>query len=89
MIKVTVRSKAYVCIRSIAWIEVSIPAGGMKVCLFSLLYIVRYRSLREDDHLSRAVLLGVCVCVSNYLISRAVVPTGRGSLADPQPVPRE
>jgi hypothetical protein len=50
------RSKAEVCGRSPAEIMGSNPAGGMDVCLLSVLCVVRYRSLRRADPSSRGVL---------------------------------
>ena len=52
-IPVVVRSKVWVCGRSLPGIAGSNPAGGMNVCL---LCVVRYRSLRRTDHPSRGVL---------------------------------
>ena len=58
-----VRSKAWVCGRSIAGIAGSNPAGGIDVCLLRVLCVVRYRFPRRADHLSGRVLLSV-VCLS-------------------------
>ena len=57
------RAKAWVCGRSFVGIVGSNPAGGMDVCLLWLLCVVRWRSLRRADHLSRGVLPTV-VCLS-------------------------
>jgi hypothetical protein len=43
--------------------QCSNPAGGIHVCLFGMLCVVRYWSLRHADHSSRGVLLNV-VCLS-------------------------
>jgi hypothetical protein len=55
--------KAWVCVRSLAGILGSNPAGGMNVCLWRMLCVVRYRSLRRAYHSSREVAPSVCVCV--------------------------
>ena len=58
------RSKARVCGRSPAEIVGSNLAGGMDVCLLWVSSVVRYRSLRRADRLSRGVLPTVmCRCV--------------------------
>ena len=60
---VAARSKAWVCGRSLAGIVGSNPAWDMVVCLLWVLYVVRQRSLRRADHLSREVLPSL-VCLS-------------------------
>ena len=50
------RSKARVYGRSLAGIASSNPAGGMDGCPLSVLFVVRYKSLRRADHSSRGVL---------------------------------
>jgi hypothetical protein len=62
-------SKAWVCGRSISGIAVSNSADSMDVCLCSTLWVVRYRSLRRANHLSRGVLPSVCVCVCLYFFT--------------------
>jgi len=53
---VAARSKAWVYGRSLAGVAGSNPTGGMEVCLLWMLCVVRWRSLRLADHLSRGVL---------------------------------
>jgi hypothetical protein len=60
-IPVAARSKAWVCGRSLAATAGSNPAECMDVCLLCVLCIVRYRSPRRADPLSRGVLLSVMV----------------------------
>ena len=57
------RSEAWVCGLSLAGIVGSNPAESMDVCLFWVLGVVRYRSLRRSDHTSIGVLPTV-VCLS-------------------------
>jgi len=52
-------SKAYFCSRSPVEIVGPRPAGGMEVCLLSVLCVVTYRSVRRAGHLSRAFLPSV------------------------------
>ena len=60
-IPVAVRSKTWVCGRSLAGIEGSKPSGGMDVCLLCFLSV---SSLRRPDHSSRGVLQPVeCLSV--------------------------
>jgi hypothetical protein len=61
-IPVAVRSKAWVCGRSLTRIVVSNPTGGMDVCLLWVLCVVRLRSLRRAGPSSRRVLQ-VVVCL--------------------------
>jgi hypothetical protein len=56
------RSKPQVCELALAGIVGSNPAGGMGVCLLSVLCVVRYRSLGLAAHSSRGVLPSV-VCL--------------------------
>jgi len=56
-------SKALVCGLSLAGIAGSNPAAGMHVRPLGALYVVRQRSLRRADHLSRRVLLQIVVCL--------------------------
>ena len=49
--------------RSLAGTVGSNPAGSMDVCLLGVMCVVRLRSLRRADHLSRGVLSTV-VCLS-------------------------
>jgi hypothetical protein len=65
---VAVRSKAWVCGRSLAGIVWSNPAGGIIVCLLLVLFVVKQRSLRRADHSSWGVLPRV-VCVSVWSLS--------------------
>ena len=48
----------------------------MDVCLFWLLFVVKYTSLRRDDHSSRGVLPNVlcrlCVINKNLVIEEAI-----------------
>jgi hypothetical protein len=60
---VAIRSKAWVCGRSLAGIARSYPATGMDVCLLCL-FVVRQRSLRRADHSSRRFLTSV-VCATD------------------------
>jgi hypothetical protein len=60
---VDARYKACVCGRSLAGILGSNPAGGMDVCLFIVLCVVRYRSLRRADHPSGGIVSRV-VCLT-------------------------
>ena len=62
-IPVAVRSKAWVCGRSLIGIVGSNPTLCMNVCLLWVLCIVRWRSLRRADHPSRGVLPSVA-CLS-------------------------
>jgi hypothetical protein len=55
-IPVAAQSKAWVCGHSLAGIVSSNPPGGMDVCLWWVLCVVRYRSLRRADHSSRGLL---------------------------------
>jgi hypothetical protein len=58
------RSEAWVCGRSLVGTAGSNPTGGMDVCLLWVLCVVRWRSLRRDDHSSRGVLpIVVCLIV--------------------------
>jgi hypothetical protein len=66
-IPVAVRSKAWVCGRSLTRIMGSNPTGGMDVCLLWVLCVVRYRSLRRAGPSSRGVLLSV-VCLKKNVI---------------------
>jgi hypothetical protein len=50
---VAVRSKAWVCGRSLTRIVGSNPTGGMDVCLLRVLCVVRLRSLRRAGHSSK------------------------------------
>jgi hypothetical protein len=59
----TARSNAWFCCRSLDETVGSTPSEVMVVCLLSVLYAVRYRSLRRTDHSSREVLASV-VCLS-------------------------
>jgi hypothetical protein len=52
-------SKAWVCSRSLAEIVDSNAAGDMDVCLFWVLGVVKYRSLRRADHSIGGVLPNV------------------------------
>ena len=54
-VPVAARSKAWVCGRSRAETVGSNPSGGMDVCLLWVLYVVRYRPLRQADNASRGV----------------------------------
>jgi len=47
---VTMLSEAWVCGHSLAVIAGSNCVGYMDGCLFELLCVVRYRSLRQADH---------------------------------------
>jgi len=60
---VTVRSKAWVCGRSVAGIVGLNLGGGMEPCLLCLLCVVRYRSLYRADQSSTGVLQSV-VCLN-------------------------
>jgi hypothetical protein len=60
---VAARAKKLVCGRSLAGIEASNPAGGMDVCVLSVLCVVRKRSLRRNDHSPRGIL-PIVVCLS-------------------------
>ena len=64
--RVAARSKAWVCGHSLAGIAGSNSAGGMDVCLWWLLCVVRQRSLRRADHSCRGVLPSV-VCLSGIV----------------------
>ena len=68
-IPATARFKAWVCGRSLAGVTGSNTTRDMDVCLFWILCVVRWRSLREADPSSRGVLQCVCVCVSLSVIS--------------------
>jgi hypothetical protein len=57
------RSKASVCGRSPAGIAGSNPAGGMDVCLWCVLCVVKYRLLQRADH-SFGKVLPSEVCLS-------------------------
>jgi len=54
-IPVAVQSKAGVCVRSQTGIASSNPVGTMDVCLLGVLCVVKQRSLRRTDLLSREV----------------------------------
>ena len=58
---VVARSKALVCGRSLAGSAGSNPAGCVDDCLLWVVCVVKYRSLRRDDHSSRGVLPTVVV----------------------------
>jgi len=62
-VAVAAGSKAWVYGLSLAGIANSNPAGSMNVCVLSVLSVVRWRSLRRADHLSRGVLPSV-VCLN-------------------------
>jgi hypothetical protein len=66
--------KGWVCGRSLAGTLGSNPAGCMVVCLLRVLCVVRERSLRRADHLSRGVILCVgararVLCVWVWVLS--------------------
>ena len=86
-IPVAVRSKTWVCSRSLPEIVGSNPTGGMDVCLLWVCCLNRQRSLRWADNSSRAVLSSA-VCLSVIMkpwwrggpdTLRAVAPWGGGS----------
>ena len=58
-----IRSKEWVCGRSVVGIVGLNLAGGMEPCLLCVLCVVRYRSLYRPDHSSTGVLPSV-VCLS-------------------------
>jgi len=60
---VAARSKARVCGHSLPGFVGSNPAGGMKVCLLCVLWVVRQRSVCRADKSSRGGL-PIMVCVS-------------------------
>jgi len=60
-IPMAVPTKVWVCGRSLAGIAGSNATGGLDVCLLWVLCVVRLKSLRWPDHLSRGVLPSV-VC---------------------------
>jgi hypothetical protein len=58
------RSKAYVCSRSIVGFAGSNPADGMNAPSFPFCRVLRkMQFLRRVGHSYRGVLQGVCVCV--------------------------
>ena len=59
-------TEVWVCGCSLAEIAGSNPGGGMDFCLLWVLHVVRQRSLRQAEHLSRGVLLSV-VCLRQGL----------------------
>jgi hypothetical protein len=76
---VAARSKAWVGGRSLAGIVVSNPAGGMDVCLVSIVCCQVERSLRRADHLSREVrpsVMRLAECDHEFLTIRGPWPTG-------------
>jgi hypothetical protein len=66
-IPVAARSKVWVCGRSLTRIVGSNLTGGMDVCLLLVLCVVRYRSLRRADRLSRGVL-PTLVCLKSVIV---------------------
>ena len=55
------------------------PAGDMDVCLLGLLCVLRQKSLRRADHLSRGVLPTVmsrCVLSRNFVNEEALAHWG-------------
>jgi hypothetical protein len=81
------RSRAWVCDRLLDGIVVSNPSEGMDVSFVSVACVVKYRSLRRADHLSRGGLPNV-VCLNKVLKPRwwggpgprgAVAPWGGGN----------
>jgi hypothetical protein len=60
---VAAQFKTWVCGRSLAGIAGSNPVMGVDVFLVLLLYVVRRRSRRRADPLSRGFLLIVCMYV--------------------------
>ena len=63
-ISVIARSKAMICDCLLSGVAGSNPAGGMGVCVLWVLCVVRWRSLRWADPLSRGALpTVVCHCV--------------------------
>ena len=61
-ITVAAQFKVSVCGRSLAGIAGSNPAGGMHVCIFRVLCIVRLRFVHRVEHSSRGVLPSVVEC---------------------------
>jgi hypothetical protein len=79
-VPVAARTKLWVCCRSLLAIVGSNPSGGMKVCLFWMVCVVRKRSLWRADHLSRGVLPSVvrrCVWSRNLVNEEALACVGR------------
>ena len=77
-IPVAAQSKASVCGRSLAGIEGSNSVGHEEVDLLWVLCVVRYRSLRRDDHSRKAVVpivVGVSECSLGTSTFRRPWPT--------------
>jgi hypothetical protein len=77
-VSLAAQSKAWVCGRSLAGIVGSNPGRRSNVLFVSVVCCVRWRSLRQADHLSRGVLRNVvCLdeCGREASIMRRLWPT--------------